>query len=79
MRREQIARAKLRVGLEPVPKGKTRVTMFLNNAIVQYFKAMAGGRGYQTLINESLVEYIHTRDVEAMLRRVIREEMKRTG
>ena len=72
---EQMSRAVLRVGGKPVPKGKVRVTMFLDAAIVAYFKARAGGRGYQTLINETLKENIHERDLETILRRVIREEL----
>ena len=72
---EQTARAVLRVGGEPVPRGKVRVTMFLDAAVVAYFKTQAGGRGYQTLINETLKENIRGQDLEAILRRVIREEL----
>jgi uncharacterized protein (DUF4415 family) len=72
---EQMSQAVLRVGGQPVPKGKVRVTMFLDAAIVAYFKALAGGRSYQTLINETLRENIHERDLETTLRRVIREEL----
>ena len=46
-------RAKSRVGLEPAPR-KRRVTMLLDTGLVEYFKAQAGERGYQTLINETL-------------------------
>jgi len=74
--RRQLADARLRFGLKSVPGGKTRVNMFLDRAIVQFFKMRAGGRGYQTLINESLVDYVRRQDLEEMLRRVIREEMK---
>ncbi|MEE8391488.1 MAG: BrnA antitoxin family protein [Anaerolineae bacterium] len=72
---EQMARATLRVGGQPVPRGKVRVTMFLDAAVVAYFKARSGGRGYQTLINETLKENIRERDLETILRRVIREEL----
>ena len=72
---EQMAQAVLRVGGEPVPRGKVRVTMFLDAAVVAYFKTQAGGRGYQTLINETLKENIHGQDLETTLRRVIREEL----
>ena len=72
---EQIAQAVLRVGGQPVPRGKVRVTMFLDAAIVAYFKAQAGGRGYQTFISETLKEKIRERDLETTLRRVIREEL----
>jgi hypothetical protein len=42
---------------------------------VEYFKAQAGGRGYQTLINETLKESMRHNQLETMLRRVIREEL----
>ena len=37
-------------------KGKTRVTMYLDNEVLEAFRAKADelGRGYQTLINDSL-------------------------
>jgi len=76
---EQMARAELRVGGQPVPKGKVRVNMFLDGNIVAYFKARAAGRGYQTLINDTLKESIRQRGLETMLRRVIREELQTTG
>jgi uncharacterized protein (DUF4415 family) len=60
---------------KPVPRGKVQVNMYLDAAIVAYFKAQAGGRGYQTLINEVLKENIRRQDLETMLRRVIREEL----
>jgi len=50
------------------------VTMFLDTTIVAYFK-QAGERGYQTLINETLKDNIRERDLETVLRRVIREEL----
>ena len=49
---EQLAQAVLRVDGKPVPRGKVQVNMYLDAAVVAYFKAQAGGRGYQTLINE---------------------------
>jgi hypothetical protein len=51
--------------------------MFLDNAIVEYFKTIAGGRGYQTVINKTLGEHIRSHDLEGMLRRLIREEIRR--
>jgi uncharacterized protein (DUF4415 family) len=76
---EQMARAVLRVGGVPVERGKRRVNMFLDAAIVEYFKAKAGERGYQTLINETLAEYIRRQALEDTLRRVIREELQRAS
>ena len=73
---EQMKRAVLRVGGEPVAKGKIRVNMFLDADIVAYFKAKAGGRGYQTLINGTLRSSILAADLETVLRRVVREELQ---
>ncbi len=44
---------------------------------VMSFKAKAGGRGYQTLINQALREAMSREEFERMLRRVIREEIRR--
>lgn len=41
-------RATFRVGLKPAPR-KQRVTIMLDTDLVEYFKAQAGERGYQTL------------------------------
>jgi uncharacterized protein (DUF4415 family) len=72
---EQMARARLRVGGQPVPKGKVRVNVLLDAAVVAYFKAQAGEQDYQMLINETLKNKMHDRDLEPTLRRVIREEL----
>lgn len=55
-------------------RGKTRLTMYLDMAVVEYFRSRAGGRGYQTLINEALRRAIEQEHLEQVLRRVIREE-----
>lgn len=73
---EQMSRAKLRVGGKPVSSGKVRVNMYLDAEIVAYFKVQAGGRGYQTLINQTLRESIRHQNLEEILRRVIREELE---
>ena len=71
-------RATFRVGLEPVPR-KRRVTILLDTGLVEYFKAKAGERGYQTLINETLRQAVERDDLDERLRRIIREEMQREG
>ena len=55
--------------------GKQRINIMLDAPIVEHFKALAGNRGYQTLINDSLRRLIETGHLEADLRRVIREEL----
>ena len=72
---EQLDESKVRFDLKDVPEGKTRVTMYLDNTVVHYFKMRAGARGYQTLINETLTKVIRRHDLEELLRRVIREEL----
>lgn len=57
-------------------RGKTRLTMYLDMAVVEYFRSRAGGRGYQTLINEALKQAIEQENLEDVLRRVIREESR---
>ena len=64
--------------------GKTRVTIRLDNAVLDWFRKQvdeAGGGNYQALINDALLEHIARRrePLESTLRRVIREEMRRTG
>lgn len=57
--------------------GKRQVNMLLDNAVVAHFKARAGGRGYQTLINEALREAMRRESLERSLRRIVREELAR--
>jgi uncharacterized protein (DUF4415 family) len=63
-----------------LPKGKTRITIRLDDDVLEWFRDAvdkAGGGNYQTLINEALREHVaRTREpLEETLRRVIREEM----
>ncbi len=69
------AEAVLRSGGKKVSKRKLRVNILLDADIVAYFKAASGGKGYQTLINETLRNFISQDDMEKMLRQVIREEL----
>jgi len=55
---------------------KKRVTLYLDVALIDRFKSMAGERGYQTLINETLKSSLQQADIEATIRKVIREEIK---
>ncbi len=74
--KDQIARAKLRLGGRSIPKEKIRVNILLDANVVAYFKTLAAGRGYQTLINEALKNNILHHDIETSLRRIIREELQ---
>ena len=59
-----------------VVQTKKRVTLYLDAALVERFKRIAGDRGYQTLINETLKSSVHQADLADTLRQVIREEMR---
>ena len=54
---------------------KTRVSIMLDASVIAYFRAKAAGRGYQTLINQALHQAMAGEQIEATLRRVIREEL----
>ncbi|HTU45797.1 MAG TPA: BrnA antitoxin family protein [Bryobacteraceae bacterium] len=65
-----------------VPEGKEKITIRLDKEIVDWFRDRvdsAGGGNYQTLINAALRDYIEGRSqtLEAMLRRVVREELNK--
>ena len=51
--------------------------MLLDTGLAEYFKAQAGERGYQTLINETLRQAMEHDELEERLRRIIREELRR--
>ena len=55
---------------------KKRVTLYLDVSVIEHFKRMAGERGYQTLINETLAGALAQADIETTIRKVIREELK---
>ena len=54
-----------------------RVNLFLDGAVVAHFRALAGARGYQTLINEALKQAMQAESIEAVVRQAIREELRR--
>ncbi len=58
-----------------VSPAKLRVNIYLDSAVVEHFKAQAGARGYQTLINESLKDAIRSERIEDAVRRAVREEL----
>lgn len=67
-----------------VPASKTRVTIRLDDDILNWFRDQvdkAGGGNYQSLINRALRDFVgRSREpLESTLRRVIREELRRAG
>ncbi len=73
-----------RGAVDPLPSGKTRITIRLDDDILDWFREqvdVAGGGNYQTLINKALREYMKQRQepLEETLRRVVREELARAA
>jgi BrnA antitoxin of type II toxin-antitoxin system len=62
-------------------KGKKRITIYIDDSVLDEFRARAekAGSGYQTLMNNALKAYLtQTEDrpvTESVLRQVIREEL----
>jgi uncharacterized protein (DUF4415 family) len=71
--------SKAQRGAVAVEPGKTRVTIRLDNDILDWYRKQAEKHGgnYQTAINAALREQMSAEDgaLERVLRRVIREEM----
>jgi len=65
----------------PTAPNKTRITIRVDTDILNWFREQInaqGGGSYQALMNQALREYIENqeRDWEALLRRVVREELQ---
>jgi hypothetical protein len=68
-----------RAALVPM-KGKTRITIFIDDAVLNEFRARAerAGAGYQTMMNEALKAFLEKSEkpvTAAVLRQIIREEL----
>ncbi|MEX2524875.1 MAG: BrnA antitoxin family protein [Gammaproteobacteria bacterium] len=84
MRKEYDFRGGKRGPVVPPAPGKTRITIRLDDEVIEWFRKQvndAGGGNYQSLINQALREHIsRTREpLEETLRRVVREEIKKAG
>jgi uncharacterized protein (DUF4415 family) len=86
MREEYDFSEAIRGPVVPPEAGKTRITIRLDNDVLDWFRAKVhaqGGGNYQTLINRALRAHIAQEagfseaQMEALLRRVIREELKK--
>jgi len=62
------------------PKGKTRITIYIDTDILDWFRdeAEREGRGYQTEINEALRNYIKQdkRPIQDIVRDVVKRELR---
>jgi len=61
-------------------KGKTRISIFIDNAVLDEFRARAehAGTGYQTMMNDALRRYLSESEqpiTEKSLRQILRQEM----
>ena len=72
--------SKGRRGVVVPTTGKTRITIYLDDAIVQHFRIQSQktGKGYQTLINQALAAHIDAAAkplTASAIRRILREEI----
>jgi hypothetical protein len=84
MRKEYDFKRGKRGAVLPAPTGKTRITIRLDDDILEWFRGQAdaaGGGNYQSMINEALrtIATEGPAKIETVVRRVVREELKRVG
>jgi predicted DNA binding CopG/RHH family protein len=75
--------SKVRRGQAVPTKGKTRITIYIDDQILAAFKAESAqkGIGYQTLINEALAQRIGAAEkpmTAEQVRKIVREELAHT-
>lgn len=69
-----------RGAVDPLPKGKVRITIRIDEDVLDWFREeveQAGGGNYQTLMNAALREFVRKKSeaLEETLRRVLKEEL----
>jgi uncharacterized protein (DUF4415 family) len=84
MRNEYDFKKGKRGAVLPVAAGKTRITIRLDDDILDWFRNQAdaaGGGNYQSMINEALrtITTEGPEKIETVVRRVVREELKRSS
>lgn len=72
--------SKARRGAAVAQKGKTRITIYLDDAVIATFRTLSEktGKGYQTLINDALrngVDQSAQPLTTALVRKIVREEL----
>ena len=78
--RDEYDFSKAKRGAVVPQKGKTRISIFIDNAILAEFRARAekAGTGYQTMMNDALRAHLSQVDqpvTEKVLRHVLRQEI----
>lgn len=68
----------------PASGNKVRITIRLDREIIDWFKSRVeseGGGNYQTMMNDALRMHIESREesLEKLLRKVVREEIRRVS
>ena len=68
----------------PAAGKKVRITIRLDQAVVDWFKAQAeqaGGGNYQSMLNDALRAHIEAKEgsLEKLLRKVVREEIRKVS
>ena len=81
MKKEYDFRSGRRGAVLRAAPGKTRITIRLDDDLLQWFKRQvheAGGGSYQTMINDALRSFTESAEghLEETLRRVLREELR---
>jgi uncharacterized protein (DUF4415 family) len=82
MREQYEFKGARRGAVAPPEPGKTRITIRIDTDILDWFRNKvneSGGGNYQTLINQALREHIqqNNRPIEEVIRKVMREELRR--
>jgi hypothetical protein len=80
MRKEYDFSKARRGAVVPAPKGKTRITIRLDDDVLAWFRERVnelGGGNYQTLINQALRRTMGgvAEPLETVVRRVVRQEL----
>lgn len=66
----------------PVELGKTKISIRLDNRVLDYFRSLVeqrGGGNYQTCINDALLAYIQQQSMIEVVRQAVREELQTIG
>lgn len=77
-RREFDFRRARRGAIVPPSPGKTKISIRLDNAVLEHFRQGAesvGGGSYQTMINDALADWIDRNSTLDDVRKALREEL----
>ena len=73
-----------RGAVTPPPATKTRITIRIDRDLIDWFRSQVeahGGGNYQTLLNDALRAHVESKEqsLEKILRRVVREELRKAS